>query len=315
VRTKNSRVADVFAAAEEAARDPKASILLLGETGVGKSHLARHIHEESPRREKPYFEVNCAGLDAQLAESELFGHERGAFTGAQMQKRGIVEAAEGGTLLLDEVAELPAVVQAKLLTFLDDGGFRRLGSVKRLTADVRIIAATNTDLARAVDEGRFRRDLYYRLRVVPIELPPLRQRRDEIGELAVDIVADLARRRGHAPPELAADVRAALERYDWPGNFRELKNVLERALILSRGGRVTLAHLPLEVQAPERGAAGRAGSATRLDDVVKNHIARVLDEVGGNRSRAATLLGIDRATLRRKLDPSGEGNASEGAEA
>lgn len=289
---------DIMGAAEQAAADPRATVLLLGETGVGKSHLARWIHTHSPRSDKPILAINCAGLDSQLAESELFGHERGAFTGAVSQKRGIVEAADGGTLLLDEVAELPLPVQAKLLTFLDDGGFRRLGGVKRLQADVRILAATNVDLEEAVAAGTFRKDLYYRLRVLPLRIPPLRERREEIGELARGMLEDLCRRRRQPPVTLTGQAARALVGYDWPGNFRELRNALERGLILSRGQTLDAEHLPLELEAALK---ADASGSEKLDDVIRSHIERVLAEEEGNRTRAATRLGIDRATLRRRI--------------
>jgi DNA-binding NtrC family response regulator len=243
--------------------------------------------------------VSCAGLDAQSAESELFGHERGAFVGAVSQKRGLIEAAEGGTLLLDEVAELPLVVQGKLLAFLDTGEIRRMGGVKRLAADVRIVAATHSDLDQAVAAGRFRKDLYFRLRVVPLTLPPLRARRDELPTLADAMLEELCQRRGMARKQLAPSARAALVRYEWPGNLRQLKNVLEHALIVGKGEVIAVEHLPLEV----RGAAPAElpGPSAKLDDVIRRHIEAVLVEVGGNRTRAAQVLGIDRATLRRRL--------------
>lgn len=286
-------------AARTAASEDKTTILLFGETGVGKSHLARFIHEHSPRRAGPFLEVGCAGLDALTAESELFGHERGAFVGAVSQRRGLLEAAEGGTLLLDEVAELPLVVQGKLLTFLDTGEIRRVGGVKRLPADVRIVAATHSDLERAVADGRFRKDLYFRLKVVPLTLPPLRARRDELPELASAMLLELCRRRGMAAKTIAPAARGALVRYEWPGNLRQLKNVLEHALIVGRSEAITAEDLPLEV----RGSAPAElpGPSSKLDDVIRRHIESVLVEVGGNRTRAAQVLGIDRATLRRRL--------------
>jgi PAS domain S-box-containing protein len=288
----------VMDAARTAARDPKATILLLGETGVGKSHLARWIHDNSPRASGPFLEVNCAGLDAQLAESELFGHERGAFDGAVGQQRGLVEAADGGPLLLDEIAELPAAVQAKLLNFLDCGQLRRVGGLKRIAADVRIVAATNCDLERAVEEGRFRKDLYFRLRVIPLTLPPLRQRRTELPALAEALLVELCRHRSLAVPPLSPALRGALARYDWPGNFRQLRNALEHALIVMRGEVLSPEDLPLEI----RGSAPvDAARSSKLDDVIRRHIHDVLAQVEGNRTRAAQVLGIDRATLRRRL--------------
>ncbi len=279
-------------AARLAAQDDKATVLLLGETGVGKSTLARWIHAHSPRKAGPLLEINCAGLSAELAESELFGHERGAFTGAHSQKRGLVEAAHGGTLLLDEVAELPLSVQAKLLTFLDDGAFRRVGGVGPLRSDVRLIAATNRDLAGLVEQGVFREDLYYRLQVVPLELRPLRERPDDIEDIARAMLENLCQSRGRAVPALTPSARSTLRHARWPGNFRELKNTLERALVVSDGGPIDAGHFSLDAPA--------AGGDT-LDEVVVRHIERVLDEEGGNRTRAAARLGIDRTTLRRRL--------------
>jgi DNA-binding NtrC family response regulator len=292
-------MAGAMEAARTAASEDKTIILLLGETGVGKSHLARFIHEHSPRRAGPFLEVGCAGLDPLTAESELFGHERGAFVGAVSQKRGLVEAAEGGTLLLDEVAELPLVVQGKLLTFLDTGDIRRVGGVKRLPADVRIVAATHHDLDRAVADGRFRKDLYFRLRVVPVTLPPLRARRDELPELASAMIGELCRRRGLPPKEISPSARAALVRYEWPGNLRQLKNVLEHALIVGKSSTINVEDLPLEVRGTA--PAELPGPSSKLDDIIRRHIESVLVEVGGNRTRAAQVLGIDRATLRRRL--------------
>ena len=290
----SERMRETLASAEVVAQDAHATVLLLGETGVGKSWLARRIHRSSPRAERPFFELNCASLEPSLLESELFGHERGAFTGAQAQKRGIVEVAEGGTLFLDEVGELPPGVQAKLLTFLESRTFRRLGGTRAMQADVRLLAATNADLKELVAKSAFRRDLYFRLSVVPIEVPPLRERREEIPLLVRSVVQDLARGRS---PTVSRAAMAALRRYDWPGNIRELRNVLERALILSRGESIDLPHLSPEVQ---RGKKTRASSA-RLEDVERAHIEQILDSVAGNRTRAAELLGISRSTLKRKL--------------
>jgi PAS domain S-box-containing protein len=293
----SSRMRQALAAAELVARDPVATVLLLGETGVGKGWLARRIHAQSPRSGNPFFEVNCASLSAQLVESELFGHERGAFTGATSQKRGLVEVCEGGTLFLDEIGELPLPVQAQLLTFLDTREFRRVGGTRTLHADVRILAATNVDLKKAADRGAFRRDLYYRLSVVPIEVPPLRERREEIPQLARSLADDLSKRASAGRrPALNRRVVGALAKYDWPGNVRELRNALERAMILARGGAIDLEHLP-----PELRGAVPGGSSERLDDVERNHILRVLEAAQGNRTRAAEILGIGRSTLKRKL--------------
>ena len=296
-RITSPRMQQALASAELVARDPIATVLLLGETGVGKGWLARRIHARSPRADKPFFELNCATLSPQLLESELFGHERGAFTGATSQKRGIVEAAEGGTLFLDEVGEMSASVQALLLTFLDARTFRRVGGTRIFTADVRILTATNVDLKQASDRGAFRRDLYYRLSVVPIIVPPLRERREEIPALARTLVVELASRvTGRRRVTLSKSVTNALQRYDWPGNVRELRNVLERAMILARADAIEVDHL-----APEMRDARPGETSEKLEDVERNHILRVLSAAQENRTRAAEILGISRSTLKRKL--------------
>ncbi len=295
---RGKRMQETLASSDIVASDANATVLLLGETGVGKGWLARRVHERSPRAQKPFFEVNCAGLSGQLVESELFGHERGAFTGAMQQKRGIVEAAEGGTLFLDEIGELPLGVQAQLLTFLDHRSYRRVGGTRALTANVRLLAATNLDLKAAVERGVFRRDLFYRLSVVPIVVPPLRERREEIAELTESMLEELARRAGRARIHASTEVIAALERYAWPGNVRELRNALERALILSRGEAITRGHLPPEIRGDQETSSPLSN---RLEDVERTHILRVLESEGGNRTRAALMLGVSRSTLKRKL--------------
>jgi PAS domain S-box-containing protein len=296
-KPESEAMRETLASADVVAADAFATVLLLGETGVGKSWLARRIHAQSPRAEKAFLELNCASLGPQLAESELFGHERGAFTSAASQKRGLVEAADGGTLFLDEIGELPAGAQAQLLTFLDARRFRRVGGTRSLTADVRVIAATNVDLAAAISAGAFRKDLYYRLSVVPIRIPPLRERRDEIPALAEQVVSDLSRRAGRAPSPIDDDALDALVRYDWPGNVRELRNALERAVILGRGGPIRRSHFPFDVPVVGRDAP----KADSLVDRERDHILRTLDACGGNRTRAAERLGISRSTLKRKL--------------
>ncbi|HET6283870.1 MAG TPA: sigma 54-interacting transcriptional regulator [Polyangia bacterium] len=289
---------EVIDAADAVARDGYASVLLLGETGVGKTWLAQRIHRHSKRSAKPFFDINCAGLAPQLLESELFGHERGAFTGAAGHKRGLVEAADGGTLFLDEVGELSISVQAQLLTFLDEHRFRRVGGTRVMEADVRVLAATNADLADRVANGLFRKDLYYRLSVVPIRIPPMRERREEIPALARSILGELGKRVGRrSDVTLGRGVSAALAQYDWPGNLRELRNTLERALILSHGDTIELPHLPPEIR--QRHADG--ATSHRLEDVGRAHVIRVLESLDGNRTRAAEVLGVSRSTLKRKL--------------
>jgi transcriptional regulator with PAS, ATPase and Fis domain len=293
--------------AELAARDREVPVLLLGETGVGKGWFARRIHDASPRTHAPFVEVNCASLSRDLLESELFGHEKGSFSGADRQKLGLVEAAEGGTLFLDEVGEMPLALQTRLLTYLDDKRFRRVGGNRSLQSDVRVLAATNASLRASVDAGRFRRDLYYRLGVVPIEIPPLRRRRDEIPRLAAQLLAGLLQRRGRRLPALSPEVVAVLAAHDWPGNVRELRNALERAVIVADGAALEPAHFALSAPSRSFSSAHGAGGTTALDGPLdlasaeRRHVAAVLAHVDGNRSKAARLLGISRVTLRRKL--------------
>ena len=314
--TRAPAMREALAQVQMVARDGNATVLLLGETGVGKGWTARRIHRLSPRVEKPFLEINCAGLSQQLVESELFGHERGAFTGAVGQKRGLVEAAEGGTLFLDEVGELPLPVQAQLLTFIDTRTFRRVGGTRTLKADVRLVAATNVDLKDASTKGTFRRDLYYRLSVMPITVPPLRDRADDVPALARTMLRELSRRPGGRKIGLSREVAAALAKYEWPGNARELRNALERALILSHGEPIEVAHLPPEI----RGGAHPAPASDKLEEVERAHILAVLARVKGNRTHAAEILGIGRSTLKRKLaelredppDESGESDPLDG---
>ena len=214
----------------------EATVLITGESGTGKEVVARAIHERSARKDKPMIRVNCGAVPENLFESEFFGHVRGAFTGALKDRPGRFELADGGTLFLDEIGEIPLALQAKLLRVLQERELERVGDTRTRKVDVRVIAATNRDLRAEIDAGRFRQDLFYRLGVFPIELPPLRQRREDIGKLATHLLAQVARRAGQPTPRLSQAALAQLERYDWPGNVRELQNALERALILARGG-------------------------------------------------------------------------------
>ncbi len=296
--SRSPAMQEALRAADLVARDPSATVLLLGETGTGKGYLARHVHEKSARRGRAFLEINCAGLAPQLLESELFGHERGSFTGAVSQKRGLVEAAEGGTLFLDEVGELPIPVQAQLLTFLDSRSFRRVGGTHTLASDIRLLAATNADLRRSVELGKFRLDLFYRLSIVPIRVPPLRHRLEDIPLLIDEILAGLTGTRGTRRVAIHHRAVALMQRYRWPGNVRELRNTLERALILGSGDTILPEHLPLEI-AGDRPPESQSG--VTLEDAERAHILRVLDETQGNRTRAAERLGVSRSTLKRKL--------------
>ncbi|MCO5172406.1 MAG: sigma-54 dependent transcriptional regulator [Planctomycetes bacterium] len=276
-----------------------ASVVILGESGAGKEVLARALHANGPRRSGPFIPVNVAALPAELLESELFGHVKGAFTGAVSDKRGLMEAAAGGTLFLDEVAEMPLPLQAKLLRALQDGEVRRVGDVRPFTADVRVVCATHRDLARRVEQGLFREDLYYRLKVFTLRVPPLRERREDVLPLAAQLL-DVAGRPGVRFTRAAA---RALEEHRWPGNVRELQNAITHALALADGGEVDVEHLPDEVtgQAPSRAPAEDGGALRTLAEVEQAHVLRVLEACGGRQAEAARLLGVGRTTLWRKL--------------
>ncbi len=287
-------------------------ILLTGESGSGKDHLARRIHDLSKRSSGPFYAVNCAAIPAELAESELFGHEAGAFTGAGRRKRGLVELAEGGTLLLNEVGELSQILQAKLLTFLDTFSFTRVGGEKSVTVNVRLIAATNRELEKEVSEGRFRKDLFYRLNVFSLRVPPLRDRVDDIPLLVARIMGQLAAdMQMPAVPEIDAAAFDKLCRYNWPGNVRELRNVLERALILSRGGSLGAEHVGLGSGQPSADslAANLPTGKTLyqiLGDLERSLIEEALQRSAGKKHEAARLLGISRFALTRHMSKLGD---------
>ncbi|HEY3353357.1 MAG TPA: sigma-54 dependent transcriptional regulator [Polyangia bacterium] len=293
-------------------RSDAATVLLLGESGVGKDLVAWRIHQGSPRRERLFLDINCAGLPEALLESELFGHERGAFTDAKAQKRGLFELAEGGTVYLDEVADTPLTVQAKLLKVLEQRTFRRVGGLRDITADVRVIAATNRNLDEAVAQRRLREDLFYRLKVFPITIPPLRQRREDVLPLARAFLGTFNRTFRKSVPGLEPEVERVLLEYRWPGNVRELRNVIERAMILAAAD----APLSVDLLPAELGGGGVGeeviGDATgALATVEVRMIREALAASGGNQSRAAAQLGISRDALRRRLrrfglTPSGE---------
>ncbi len=279
------------------------TVLLQGETGTGKGWVARRIHERSARRSKPFVEVNCGGLSATFLESELFGHEKGAFTDARARKEGLFELADGGTIFLDEIGDLAPELQPKLLKVLEDRRFRRLGGTRELNVDVRLIAATHHQLRDRVNDGEFREDLYYRIAVLPLELPPLRDRRPEdIARLIYDVLEELRRRINSGPSSIDDAALAALVHYSWPGNIRELRNLIERILILATDDDVIrLRHLPPEARGHDPLPLASDGPMT-LDEVERRHVARVLELNEGNRSRSARTLGISRAALYDKMD-------------
>jgi len=282
----------------------RTSVLLLGESGTGKELIAKAIHQLSPRAQGPMVTVNCAALPSTLLESELFGHEKGAFTGAHEKRIGRFEQAQGGTLFLDEIAEIDASVQVKLLRFLSERTFERVGSNKTLTADVRLIAATNKDLQELVKAGKFREDLYFRLAVVPIVLPPLRQRTGDIPLLAKAFLKEFALENGKNVNDFTPEVLEALMNYAWPGNVRELRTAIEHAVVLTRGEKIGLRDLPPFLRSASLGG-GPARLLAQPDLTVaqaeKQLILRALKECGGNRTEAARKLGMSRRTLHRKL--------------
>jgi two-component system response regulator HydG len=273
------------------------SVLVLGESGTGKELVARAIHEHSPRAQRPFVPIHCGALPREVLESELFGHEKGAFTGAVGTKPGLVELADGGTLLLDEIGEMEPDSQVKLLRALEAGTFFRVGGTRPRRVDVRIVAATNRDLAEAMRRGEFRQDLYYRINTISIHLPPLRDRREDIALLARHFVEGNAAYGVH---RLGAAALAALEVYGWPGNVRELQHAIERAVILAKAEEIAPDDLPPEVAggAAPPPASAAAGS---LEGMERQHIVSTLRQVGGHRGKAAALLEIDPKTLYRKI--------------
>ncbi len=277
-----------------------ATALIVGETGTGKELLARAIHDGGPRRGAPFVAVNCSALPQGLVESELFGHERGAFTDAHAAKPGLFEVADGGTLFLDEVGTLPLEVQSKLLRVLDDKTIRRVGGTRGRTVDVRIIAATNEDLDRAVAHGAFRSDLYFRLSVIVLRLPPLRERGDDVILITGALLQSLAAQHGLPVPPLTTEIRQALRGHHWPGNIRELKNAVERALLLSPPGQLRPGEL-LPPGEPDESRGGPIPFPAPLREITRAAALLMLEQCRGNRSHAAERLGVSRQRLRRLI--------------
>jgi len=290
-------VCSMLEIAFKAAATP-ATLLILGPSGTGKSVLARELHQRSAQKDMPFVTVNCPSLSRELLESELFGHVKGAFTGAVNETFGKVAAAEGGTLFLDEIGEMPLEIQPKLLRLLQEREYERLGEAKSRRANVRVIAATNRSLADEVKAGRFREDLFYRLNVIALGLPGLRDRPADLEGFAGRYLAFFARRMGRAPMSFSAEVLAAFRRYDWPGNLRELRNVVERAVILAGSDVVKIDELPDTFREPSASTLG-VGARVTLDELEAEHIRRIL-AVSRNLDEAARILGIDPATLYRK---------------
>jgi transcriptional regulator with GAF, ATPase, and Fis domain len=294
-------------------------VLLRGETGTGKELVAHAIHINSPREEKPFVRVNCAALAPGVLESELFGHEKGSFTGAMERRRGRFELADGGTLFLDEVGDLPMEVQIKLLRTLQERDFERVGGNETIKVDVRVVSATNRNLEKMIEEGEFREDLYYRLNVFPINLPPLRDRLEDLPVLVNHFVAKFARQMGVSPQQASSDALAKLREYNWPGNVRELENIVERGMILAKGAALGTSHLDFGKRA--HSSAHQSGSmptptgltiasgpsedgkslAERLLDSERKEIVAAVEKSRGNIASAARTLGINRSTLYYRL--------------
>jgi DNA-binding NtrC family response regulator len=277
----------------------ESSVLVLGESGTGKELVARAIHDRSPRARQSFVPIHCGALAREVLESELFGHEKGAFTGAVATKPGLIELADGGTLFLDEIGEMEPESQVKLLRVLESHAFFRVGGTRRRTVDMRLVAATNRDLAEAIRSGQFRQDLFYRINTITITLPPLRERREDIRQLAEHFLEQNA---AYGPKRLSDAAMEALERYGWPGNVRELQHAVQRAVILARGDVVQPADLPEEIRG-DRAASGSPGGS--LQEMERQHIITTLRHVAGHRAKAAAVLGIDPKTLYRKIQEYG----------
>ena len=285
--------------------DTRASVLITGESGVGKEVVADAIHNISRRRNKPYIKVHCAALAESLLESELFGHEKGAFTGAVARKRGRFEMANSGTIFLDEIGEISQQVQIKILRVLQDKKFERVGGEQTLEVDVRIISATNKTLKEEIEAGRFREDLYYRLNVVNIHVPPLRERKEDIPLLVHTFLEEFSRENNKNIEAIDKSAMQALHNYTWPGNIRELRNCIESAVVMAKGEKITLDDLPPHIAAGDENDYVKIEVGTPLEDAEKEVIQATLNRENGNKTRAAEILGIGRKTLHRKINEYG----------
>jgi len=292
---------------QKIAQSDASTVLIQGESGTGKELVARAVHMNSSRQDKPFMAINCAALPETLLESELLGHEKGAFTDAKVQKKGLLELADNGTVFMDEVGDMAYSMQAKLLRVLENKTFKRVGGVKDISVDVRVISATNQDLKTLMNEGRFRKDLYYRLQVVPIYLPPLRERKEDILPLAKHFIEAFNGEFNKDVKEISEKAREFLIRYDWPGNVRELKNVIERAMILENEDILLLEHLPIELVSGNLPAPQAFSSLNipkeglSLEKVEEELVKQALAIAAGNQSRAADLLGVQRDAFRRRM--------------
>jgi DNA-binding NtrC family response regulator len=314
---RSQALQEVIAVARKVARSEATTVLIQGESGTGKDVLAKAIHYEGARAEQPFMEIACTAMPETLLESELFGHERGAFTDAKTQKKGLLELAQGGTLFLDEIGDMSVGLQAKLLRVLEERRFRRVGGTRDISVDIRVVAATNRDLRQAAESGVFRKDLYYRLQVVTITIPPLRERREDILLLARHFLEHFGHEFKKRLPRLSGEAERLLVQYDWPGNVRELRNVIERAMILEDAGDLLPAHLPPEISRltatalppvpkfhlPEAGLV--------LEEVEREFVRQALELTQGNQTRAARLLGLTRDEIRYRVKKFGFGPKTE----
>lgn len=282
-------------------RDSRSTILISGESGTGKELVAQAIHHQGRRRNMPFVPVHCASLTPTLLESELFGHEKGAFTGAAALKKGRFEIADGGTVFLDEVSEIPLEIQVKLLRFLETHRFERVGGTRPIQVDIRLLAATNADLEELTERGSFREDLYYRLNVIRIHIPPLRERKEDIPLLARRFIRQFGEENGRPGVSIAPPALRLLRNYDWPGNVRELKNTIESMVVLAKSDLLEAGDLPARLRGKTPAAAGTAPRGLNLKQAEKELIREALERSGANKSRAARLLGLSRRTLYRKL--------------
>ncbi|MBZ5574333.1 MAG: sigma-54 dependent transcriptional regulator [Acidobacteriia bacterium] len=308
VVTHNPATCQMLEMARKAAESDRTTILILGESGTGKGVLAKAIHYSSPRSAMPLLELNCASLPDTLLESELFGYEAGAFTDARRRKEGLLERANGGTVFLDEIGNMSPSVQAKLLRVLEEGTFIRLGGTREIKIDVRLVTATNADLKQAVEQGRFREDLYYRLNVVPLCIPPLRERIEDILPLALELLQYFNRELNKKFTGFTPAAAELLQRYSWPGNIRELKNVVERTMILAPEGDIDAIYLPQEIRdhsfpvpTDERKSSPTQSPLVSLRELEEDYVERVLAATGNNKTAAARILGIHPTSLLRRL--------------
>ncbi|HOO00806.1 MAG TPA: sigma-54 dependent transcriptional regulator [Syntrophales bacterium] len=312
----SKEICEIFDKADKVARSPDTTVLIEGETGTGKEIIARYIHNRSARFGKPFLAINCGAINKDLVESELFGYERGSFTGGlQEGKEGKIEAANGGTLFLDEISEISHQTQVNLLRFIEEKEFYKVGGNTRIRVDVRVIAATNKDLAEAVREGTFRRDLFYRLNVACIRVPPLRERRDDILPIAMFFMDKFNNKFGKNFQSISKEARALLQGYDWPGNVRELRNFIERIILMEDGREIEASHLKMLLGQTARDTRRRHGEdidipphGVDLEEINKRYIARALEVSKGNISKAARLLNISRPTLAYRVDKYGLAN-------